>query len=211
MIGAGLMASQLAHFFIHRLGLPVVMKDVRQEFVDKGVAYVRRQFEKSAQKGKISETRAGYLGGLVHGTLDMGDFADCDFVIEAVFEEMAVKKKVFAEAESVISADAVLATNTSSLSVTEMASELKNPERVVGFHFFNPVALMPLVEIIKAEKTGDLALATAFDLAKKLEEDGYFGEGFPGFSWSIAFLCAIFATVSPWSTRGRASSRWIRR
>ncbi|MFZ0927499.1 MAG: 3-hydroxyacyl-CoA dehydrogenase NAD-binding domain-containing protein, partial [Syntrophobacteraceae bacterium] len=134
VIGAGLMASQLAHFFIHRLGLPVVMKDVRQEFVDKGVAYVRRQFEQSAQKGKISEARAGYLGGLVHGTLDMGDFADCDFVIEAVFEEMAVKKKVFAEAESVISADAVLATNTSALSVTEMASELKNPERVVGFH-----------------------------------------------------------------------------
>ncbi|MGO9020083.1 MAG: 3-hydroxyacyl-CoA dehydrogenase NAD-binding domain-containing protein [Syntrophobacteraceae bacterium] len=181
VIGAGLMASQLAHFFIHRLGLPVVMKDVRQEFVDKGVAYVRRQFEQSAQKGKISEARAGYLGGLVHGTLDMGDFADCDFVIEAVFEEMAVKKKVFAEAESVISADAVLATNTSALSVTEMASELKNPERVVGFHFFNPVALMPLVEVIKAEKTGDLALATAFDLVKKLKKTGILVKDAPGF------------------------------
>ncbi len=181
VIGAGLMASQLAHFFIHRLGLPVVMKDVRQEFVDKGVAYVRRQFEQSAQKGKISEARAGYLGGLVHGTLDMGDFADCDFVIEAVFEEMAVKKKVFAEAESVISADAVLATNTSALSVTEMASELKNPERVVGFHFFNPVALMPLVEVIKAEKTADLALATAFDLVKKLKKTGILVKDAPGF------------------------------
>lgn len=181
VIGAGLMASQLAHFFIHRLGLPVVMKDVRQELVDKGVAYVRRQFKQSAQKGRISDTRASYLGGLVQGTLDMGDFADCDFVIEAVFEEMAVKKKVFAEAESVLKADAILGTNTSSLSVTEMASDLKNPERLVGFHFFNPVAVMPLVEVIKAEKTGDLALATAFDLAKKLRKTGILVKDSPGF------------------------------
>ncbi len=181
VIGAGLMASQLAHFFIHRLGLPVVMKDVRQEFVDKGVSYVRGQFEQSAQKGRISNTRASYLGELIQGTLDIGDFADCDFVIEAVFEEMAVKKKVFAEAESVMKADAILATNTSSLSVTEMASDLKNPERVVGFHFFNPVALMPLVEVIKAEKTGDLALATAFNLAKKLKKTGILVKDSPGF------------------------------
>jgi len=181
VIGAGLMASQLAHLFIHRLGLPVVMKDVRQELVDKGVAYVRQQFEKSVQKGRLSETRASYLGEFVQGTLDIQDFADCDFVIEAVFEEMAVKKKVFAEAESVISAHALLATNTSSLSVTEMASELKKPERVVGFHFFNPVAVMPLVEIIKAQKTGDLALATAFDLAKKLKKTALLVKDSPGF------------------------------
>ncbi|HYA43940.1 MAG TPA: 3-hydroxyacyl-CoA dehydrogenase NAD-binding domain-containing protein [Syntrophobacteraceae bacterium] len=181
LIGAGLMASQLAHLFIDRLGLPVVMKDVKQEFVDKGVGYVHEQFEKSARKGRISETRARYLAGLVHGTLDTGDFADCDFVIEAVFEEMAVKKKVFAEVESVISPEAVLATNTSSLSVTEMASELKNPQRVVGFHFFNPVAVMPLVEIAKAQKTGDPALATAFDLAKKLRKTAILVKDSPGF------------------------------
>jgi len=181
MIGAGLMASQLAHLFIHRLGLPVVMKDVRQEFVDKGVGYVHEQFQKSVSKGRISEARARYLSGLVHGTLDTAEFADCDFVMEAVFEEMAVKKKVFAEAESVISPEAVLATNTSSLSVTEMASELKNPERVVGFHFFNPVAVMPLIEIAKAQKTGDPALATAFDLAKKLGKTAVLVKDSPGF------------------------------
>jgi 3-hydroxyacyl-CoA dehydrogenase/enoyl-CoA hydratase/carnithine racemase len=198
VIGAGLMASQLAHFFIHRLGLPVIMKDVRQELVDKGVAYVRRQFEQSAQKGRISDTRASYLGELVQGTLGMGDFADCDFVIEAVFEEMAVKKKVFAEAESVMKADAILATNTSSLSVTEMASDLKNPERLVGFHFFNPVALMPLVEVIKAEKTGDLALATAFDLAKKLRKTGILVKDSPGFLVNrilVKNLCDCIALV----------------
>ena len=198
VIGAGLMASQLAHFFIHRLGLPVVMKDVRQELVDKGVAYVREQFEQSAQRGRISDTRASYLGGLVQGTLDMGDFADCDFVIEAVFEEMAVKKKVFAEAESVMKADAILGTNTSSLSVTEMASDLKNPGRLVGFHFFNPVAVMPLVEVIKAEKTSDLALATAFDLAKKLRKTGILVKDSPGFLVNrvlLRNLCDCIAMV----------------
>ncbi|MDR3566518.1 MAG: 3-hydroxyacyl-CoA dehydrogenase NAD-binding domain-containing protein [Syntrophobacteraceae bacterium] len=181
VIGAGLMASQLAHLFIHRLGVPVVMKDVRQDFLDKGLAYVRAQFEKSAQKGKISPARANYLGGLVTGTLDINDFADCDFVIEAVFEEMGVKKKVFSEVESVIAPEAILATNTSSLSVSQMASELKNPQRVVGFHFFNPVALMPLIEIIKGEKTGEPALATAFDLAKKLKKTGILVKDSPGF------------------------------
>jgi 3-hydroxyacyl-CoA dehydrogenase/enoyl-CoA hydratase/carnithine racemase len=181
VIGAGLMASQLAHLFIHRLGVPVVMKDVRQEFIDKGVGYVRSQFEKSAQKGRMTPARANYLGGLVTGTLEINEFADCDFVIEAVFEEMAVKKKVFAEAESVLKPEAILATNTSSLSVAEMASELKNPERLVGFHFFNPVALMPLIEIIKGEKTGEPALATAFDLAKKLKKTGILVKDSPGF------------------------------
>ena len=128
----------------------------------------------------------------------MGDLAGCDFLIEAVFEEMAVKKKVFAEAESVISADAILATNTSSLSVTEMASDLKNPERFVGFHFFNPVAVMPLVEIIKAGKTGDLALATAFDLAKKLSKTGLLVKDSPGFLVNrvlLRNLCDCIAMV----------------
>ncbi len=198
VIGAGLMASQLAHLFIRRLGMPVVMKDVRQEFVDKGIAYVQGQFEQSAQKGRITPSRASYLGGLVNGTLDMGDLADCDFLIEAVFEEMEVKKKVFAEAESVISADAILATNTSSLSVSEMASDLKNPERFVGFHFFNPVAVMPLVEIIKAGKTGDLALSTAFDLAKKLSKTGLLVKDSPGFLVNrilLRNLCDCIAMV----------------
>ncbi len=94
---------------------------------------------------------------------------------------MSVKKKVFAEAESVMKPEAILATNTSSLSVAQMASELKNPERVVGFHFFNPVAVMPLIEIIKSETTGELALATAFDLAKKLRKTALLVKDSPGF------------------------------
>ncbi len=181
IIGAGLMASQLAHLFIHRLGVPVVMKDIKQEFVDKGCAYVASEFQKMVQKGKLTEAKALYLTSLLKGTLDYQDFADCDFVIEAVFEDMKVKKQVFAEVEEVVSPQCILATNTSSLSVTEMGKDLKHPERVVGFHFFNPVAVLPLIEIIKTPSTNNLTLATAFDLAKKLKKTGILVKDSPAF------------------------------
>jgi 3-hydroxyacyl-CoA dehydrogenase/enoyl-CoA hydratase/carnithine racemase len=181
IIGAGLMASQLAQLFIYRLQVPVVMKDIRQEFVDKGSRHVAQEFQNMAEKGRLNEAQARYLTSLIKGTLDYRDFADCDFVIEAVFEEMDVKKQVLAEAEAHIRADALLATNTSSLSVTEMASELKNPERVLGFHFFNPVALLPLVEIIRTAWTNDLTLTTAFDLSKTLKKTGVVVKDSPAF------------------------------
>ena len=112
-------------------------------------------------RGRISADAAARLTGLVTGSLTKDAFADADFVIEAVFEEIAVKQQVFAEVEAVVRPDCVLATNTSSLSVTEMAAGLAHPERVVGFHFFNPVAMMPLVEVVRAAPTDDAALATA--------------------------------------------------
>ena len=108
-------------------------------------------------------------------------FADADFVIEAVFEEMGVKQQVFAEVEAVAPAHAILATNTSSLSVTEMASKLKHPERVVGFHFFNPVAILPLLEIVRGEQTDDASLATAFGVAKKLKKTAVLVKDAPAF------------------------------
>jgi len=181
IIGAGLMASQLAQLFIYRLGVPVVMKDIKQEFVDKGCAYVGQEFQKMVEKGRLPEAQGRYLTSLLKGTLDYKDFADCDFVIEAVFEEMKIKKQVFAEAEAFIKPGAILATNTSSLSVSKMAAGLKNPERVVGFHFFNPVAVLPLVEIIKAEKTNQATLATAFGLARKLKKIGILVKDAPAF------------------------------
>lgn len=181
IIGAGLMASQLAQLFIYRLGVPVVMKDIKQDIVDKGCAYVAGEFQKMVEKGKMPEARARYLTSLLKGTLDDRDFADCDFVIEAVFEEMKIKKLVFAAVEAVVKPDCILATNTSSLSISEMASDLKNPERVVGFHFFNPVAVLPLVEVIKGAKTNDLTVATAFDLARKLKKTGILVKDAPAF------------------------------
>ncbi|MFJ2660542.1 3-hydroxyacyl-CoA dehydrogenase NAD-binding domain-containing protein [Arthrobacter koreensis] len=170
VVGAGLMASQLALLFAKQLKVPVVMTDIDQERVDKGVGYVHAEVEKLLGKGRISADAANRTKALVTGSVSKEAFSDADFVIEAVFEEMSVKKQVFAEVEAVVSPECILATNTSSLSVTEMAADLQHPERVVGFHFFNPVAVMPLLEIVRAPKTDDAVLATAFVLAKQLKK-----------------------------------------
>ncbi|MCA1982664.1 3-hydroxyacyl-CoA dehydrogenase NAD-binding domain-containing protein [Nocardioides nematodiphilus] len=169
IIGAGLMASQFALLFVSKLKVPVVMVDLDQDRADKGVAYVHAELDKKLAKGKASVGSTNRLKALVTAEVDYEKaFSDADFIIEAVFEEMSVKKKVFAAAEAVAPETAVFATNTSSLSITEMGSELKHPERVVGFHFFNPVAVMPLLEIIKGENTSDAALATAFATGRGL-------------------------------------------
>ncbi|MBW1598893.1 3-hydroxyacyl-CoA dehydrogenase NAD-binding domain-containing protein [Streptomyces sp. JJ38] len=182
VVGAGLMASQLALLFARRLEVPVVLTDIDQERVDKGVGYVHEEIDKLLLKGRVNQDKANRLKALVTGSLDKAAaFGDADFVIEAVFEEMGVKQKVFAEVEAVVPAHAILATNTSSLSVTEMASKLKHPERVVGFHFFNPVAILPLLEIVRAEQTDDASLATAFTVAKQLKKTAVLVKDAPAF------------------------------
>jgi 3-hydroxyacyl-CoA dehydrogenase/enoyl-CoA hydratase/carnithine racemase len=181
IIGAGLMASQLAILFLRRYGVPVVMKDIKQEFLDKGLGYVKGELAAQVSKGRMTQAKADHLFHILIGTLEWDDFADCDFVIEAVFEEMRIKQDVFAQAEAVVSPTCILATNTSSLSITEMAENLKNPERVVGFHFFNPVAILPLLEIIKGEKTDDVTLATAFECAKKIKKNAILVKDSPAF------------------------------
>ncbi|MFJ6141444.1 3-hydroxyacyl-CoA dehydrogenase NAD-binding domain-containing protein [Kitasatospora sp. NPDC092286] len=182
VVGAGLMASQLALLFARRLEVPVVLTDIDQERIDKGVGYVHTEIDKLLGKGRIGQDKANRLKGLVTGSLDKAaGFADADFVIEAVFEEMGVKQTVFADLENVVSPTCVLATNTSSLSVTEMASKLKHPERVVGFHFFNPVAILPLLEIVRGEQTDDASLATAFGVSKKLKKTAVLVKDAPAF------------------------------
>ncbi|MFI2031575.1 3-hydroxyacyl-CoA dehydrogenase NAD-binding domain-containing protein [Streptomyces buecherae] len=182
VVGAGLMASQLALLFVRRLQVPVVLTDIDQERVDKGVAYVHGEIDKLLLKGRVNQDQANRLKGQVTGSLDKAAaFGDADFVIEAVFEEMSVKQKVFAEVEAVVPAHAILATNTSSLSVSEMASQLSHPERVVGFHFFNPVAILPLLEIVRGERTDDASLATAFAVAKSLKKTAVLVKDAPAF------------------------------
>ncbi|MGQ4517251.1 3-hydroxyacyl-CoA dehydrogenase NAD-binding domain-containing protein [Streptomyces sp. DW26H14] len=182
VVGAGLMASQLALLFVRRLQVPVVLTDVDQERIDKGVGYVHGEVDKLLGKGRIDQDTANRLKGLVTGVLDKAEgFSDADFVIEAVFEEMGVKQQVFAEVEAVVPETAILATNTSSLSVGEMASKLAHPERVVGFHFFNPVAVLPLLEVVRGEGTDDASLATAFAVAKKLRKTAVLVKDAPAF------------------------------
>jgi 3-hydroxyacyl-CoA dehydrogenase len=181
VIGAGLMASQFALLFVRRLRVPVVITDLDQSRVDKGLEYIHGEIDKLLAKGRISVDETNRLKALVTGTTDKKDFADCDWVIEAVFEELSVKQQVFADVEQYIADDAILATNTSSLSVEQIAAKLKHPERVVGFHFFNPVAVMPLIEVVKTAKTTDEALSTAMVTAAALRKNAVITTDSPGF------------------------------
>ncbi|MCU1518746.1 MAG: 3-hydroxyacyl-CoA dehydrogenase [Pseudarthrobacter sp.] len=181
VVGAGLMASQLALLFARQLKVPVVMTDIDQARVDKGVGYVHAEVDKLLGKARISPDAANRTKALVTGSVSKDAFADADFVIEAVFEELNVKKQVFAEVEAIVAPDCILATNTSSLSVTAMAADLAHPERLVGFHFFNPVAVMPLLEIVRAPDTSDPVLATAFELAKGLKKTAVLVKDAPAF------------------------------
>ncbi|MFE4542589.1 3-hydroxyacyl-CoA dehydrogenase NAD-binding domain-containing protein [Arthrobacter sp. NPDC056727] len=181
VVGAGLMASQLALLFARQLGVPVVLTDIDQMRVDKGVGYVHTEVDKLLAKGRLGSDAAARAKSLVTGSVSKELFADADFVIEAVFEELNVKKQVFAELEAIVSPECILATNTSSLSVTAMAEDLQHPERLVGFHFFNPVAVMPLLEIVRAPKTDDAVLATAFELARGLRKTAVLVKDAPAF------------------------------
>ncbi|MEJ1230028.1 MAG: 3-hydroxyacyl-CoA dehydrogenase NAD-binding domain-containing protein [Galbitalea sp.] len=181
VIGAGLMASQFALLFVRRLKVPVVITDLDQERVDKGVDYIHTEIHKLLDKGRISSDESNRLKALVTGTTDKADFADCDWVIEAVFEELGVKQDVFADVEQYLSPEAVLATNTSSLSVEQIGAKLKHPERLVGFHFFNPVDRMLLVEVVKTPRTDDATLSTAMVTAAKLYKNAVITTDTPGF------------------------------
>ena len=181
IVGAGLMATQLATLFLRRLEVPIVLRDLEQATVDRAVESIRDELALQVSKGRYDEGKARFLGSLVSGATSYDVFDGCDLVLEAVFEELSVKQEVFAELERVVSPECVLATNTSSLSVTEMASGLEHPQRVVGMHFFNPVALMPLVELVRAAETDEITLATAWDVSKKLRKRAVVVRDAPGF------------------------------
>jgi 3-hydroxyacyl-CoA dehydrogenase/enoyl-CoA hydratase/carnithine racemase len=198
VVGAGLMAAQIALLFARRLEVPVVLTDLDRSRLEAGVGHVHGEIAKLASRGRISADTAARLTGLVTGSLTKDAFADADFVIEAVFEEIAVKQRVFAEVEAVVRPDCVLATNTSSLSVTDMAAGLAHPSRVVGFHFFNPVALMPLVEVIRAGATDDATLTTALAVGKALKKNCVLVKDSPAFVVNrllTRFLGEIIAAV----------------
>ena len=170
IVGAGLMATQLATLFLRRLEVPIAIRDLDQEIVERALAGIQAELDGLVKKGRYDEGKARFLASLVTGGTGYDHFADCDFVLEAVFEEMGVKQEVFAELEAVVAPECVLATNTSALSVTEMGANLEHPERLAGLHFFNPVAVLPLVEIIRTPETDDTTLATAWDVAAQLRK-----------------------------------------
>ncbi|MDQ4488700.1 3-hydroxyacyl-CoA dehydrogenase NAD-binding domain-containing protein [Sinomonas sp. ASV486] len=194
VIGAGLMASQLATLFAQQLRLPVTMSDLSPERVDAALTGIRAKLERAEAKGRLARGEAEEIAGLITGTTDPADFAGCGAVIEAVFEELSVKRQVFAAAEAAIAPDALLLTNTSSLSVEAMAEGLAHPERVVGFHFFNPVAVLPLLELVRTPVASDAAMAVAADLAAALGKTAVPVADAPGFVVN-RILTRLFAEI----------------
>ena len=181
VVGAGLMASQLALLLLRNLKCPVVMTDIDQERADKGVAWVKNELAKLVEKKRMSAESAARLALLISGSADQSVFAGCDFVIEAIFEELSLKQELFKKLEQIVGPECVLATNTSSLSVQRMSEGLEHPERVVGFHFFNPVAVMPLLEIARTTHTDDATTATAVSIGKELKKTMIICKDAPGF------------------------------
>lgn len=181
IVGAGLMAAQIALLVARRLGVGVVMRDLDEARCAAGLAAVRREVDKLVHRGRLTHDAEHRILTSVTATTELAELADCDLVIEAVTEDLALKQRVFAQVESVVGAETVLATNTSALSVTAMAEGLEHPERVVGLHFFNPVAVMPLVEVVRAERTDEATLATGYAVATALGKSAVGSADRPGF------------------------------
>ena len=167
VLGAGIMGGGIAYQSAVK-GLPIIMKDIKAEQLDLGMNEASKLLGKEVERGKISTAKMGETLSKIRPTLNYGDFGTPDIVIEAVVEYEKIKKAVLAETESLIKDTAILASNTSTISITELAKSLKRPENFVGMHFFNPVHRMPLVEIIRGERTSDEAVATTVALAQKM-------------------------------------------
>lgn len=167
VIGAGTMGNGIAQVAA-QIGCDVVMRDIEDRFVDNGLKAIDKFLSKSVEKGKLQEAEKKAIMGRVKGTTKMADLKDCDIVIEAVIENMDLKRQVFKELDSLCRPEVILASNTSSMSITEIAAATKRPDRVCGMHFFNPVPLMKLVEIIRAFGTSDQTVSVATNLAKKM-------------------------------------------
>ncbi|WP_336367593.1 3-hydroxyacyl-CoA dehydrogenase NAD-binding domain-containing protein [Marinobacter sp. C2H3] len=171
VIGAGTMGGGIAMNFAN-VGIPVTIVEVKQEALDKGLAIIRRNYENSAKKGKLTQAQVEERMALITPSLTYDDFKSVDLVIEAVFENMAIKKEIFGKLDAVCKPGAILASNTSTLDIDEIASATKRPQDVVGMHFFSPANVMKLLENVRGEKTSDEVKATVMAVAKKIKKVG---------------------------------------
>jgi 3-hydroxybutyryl-CoA dehydrogenase len=163
VLGAGTMGAGIVQAFAQK-GYEVIVRDIKPEFVEKGIAGINKGLTKLVSKGKMTEEVKEDILSRISGTTDMSLAADCDLVVEAAVENMKIKKEIFAELDAICKPETILASNTSSLSITEVASATKRPDKVIGMHFFNPAPVMKLVEIIKGIATSQ----ETFDVVKEL-------------------------------------------
>ncbi|HEY4114247.1 MAG TPA: 3-hydroxyacyl-CoA dehydrogenase NAD-binding domain-containing protein [Rhizomicrobium sp.] len=180
IIGAGTMGGGIAMNFAN-VGIPVRIVEMQQAALDRGLAVIRRNYDNTAKKGRMTAEDVDKRMRQMHGSLALEDLADCDLVIEAVFENMDIKKEVFGKLDAIVKQGAILATNTSYLNVDEIAAVTKRPESVIGLHFFSPANVMRLLEIVRGEKTSKSVVATALQVAKKIGKIGVVVGVCPGF------------------------------
>ena len=171
VIGAGTMGGGIAMNFANA-GIPVRILEVKQEALDRGLAIIRKNYESTARKGRITEADVEKRMGLIQPTLSYDDLADVDLVIEAVFENMDLKKQIFGKLDKVCKPGAILASNTSTLDIDEIAAATSRPQDVMGMHFFSPANVMKLLENVRGEKTADDVVATVMDLSKRIGKVG---------------------------------------
>ena len=180
VIGAGQMGAGIAQVFA-QAGLQVKLNDMKQEALDKGLSGIEKRLARAVEKGKMSESEQKEAFARLSGTTNLEDASDCDLVIEAVVESMDVKEHVFKSLDEITPKHAILATNTSSLPITEIAAVTNRPDQVIGMHFMNPVPVMKLVEIIRAIQTSDETYQAIEDMTKRLNKSPVEVEDFPGF------------------------------
>jgi 3-hydroxyacyl-CoA dehydrogenase len=180
VIGAGTMGGGISMNFASA-GIPVVILEQKQEALDRGLGVVRGNYQRSADNGRFPQEEVAERMARLSGTLDMKDFADCDLVIEAVFEDMGLKKQIFADLDRIAKPGAILATNTSALDIDEIASATKRPQDVIGLHFFSPANVMKLLEIVRADHTADDVIMTCMDLARTINKIATLVGVCPGF------------------------------
>jgi 3-hydroxyacyl-CoA dehydrogenase len=180
VIGAGTMGGGISMNFAN-VGIPVTIVEVKMEALERGLGVIRKNYQASADKGRFPQEEVGVRMGLLSGSLSRADLADCDLVIEAVFEDMGVKKEIFADLDRICKPGAILATNTSALDINEIASVTRRPQDVIGLHFFSPANVMKLLEIVRAAHTADDVIATSMQLARRIEKVAVLVGVCPGF------------------------------
>lgn len=180
VVGCGLMGSGIAEVCA-RAGYQVVVREVSDELLRGGLGRIQRSLEKAVARGKATQQQADETVARIQGTLALADFGDCDLVVEAAIENMAIKKQIFKELDGILPGHAILASNTSSLCVTEMASVTKRGDRVLGIHFFNPVPVMPLIEFVRTILTSDSTLEAAHQFGASLGKTMVTAKDTPGF------------------------------
>jgi 3-hydroxyacyl-CoA dehydrogenase len=180
VIGAGTMGGGISMNFAS-VGIPVVILEQKQEALDRGLGVVRANYQRSADNGRFPQEEVDERMARLTGTMDMSAFADCDLVIEAVFEDMDLKKRIFADLDRIAKPGAILATNTSALNIDEIAAATKRPKDIIGLHFFSPANVMKLLEIVRADHTSDEVIATCMDLARTINKVAVLVGVCPGF------------------------------